>query len=184
MLWLRRYRKRFDALPAADRARSPAPPTLAPVRSQIPPSERSATGISAFLSALRPTLGRADTSAVSSKTGVSSDSPTLGQSGTDDGELPFVREVAGVWAHFLKPGAAAELNISCDQYSRVREALGISPDGMPTRTTHPEAFDEVYAAIWQLMESDSLPKFIKFAASNINSSKTRFWCVTHRLELD
>lgn len=72
-----------------------------------------------------------------------------------------------VVARFLTPGASSELNISPAVRNRtVDEAR---------KSTHPDAFTEAAEAAYHLMETSSLPNFVKYAASNINRPKKQFW---------
>jgi len=72
-----------------------------------------------------------------------------------------------VISRFLTPGASCELNVSPTIRNRALE--------MARTSTHPEVFKEVADAAYHLMESSSLPNFVKFATSNINQPKKNFW---------
>jgi hypothetical protein len=72
-----------------------------------------------------------------------------------------------VISRFLTPGASAELNVSPAIRNRTLE--------MARTSTHPDVFKEVAEAAYHLMESSSLPNFVKYATSNINTPKKNFW---------
>ena len=72
-----------------------------------------------------------------------------------------------VIARFLSPGASCELNVSPTIRDRTL--------AMARTSTHPDVFKEVAEAAYYLMESSSLPNFVKFATSNINKPKKKFW---------
>ena len=70
-------------------------------------------------------------------------------------------------ARFLTPGASSELNISPAIRNRTVEEA--------RKSTHPDVFAEAAEAAYRLMESSSLPNFVKYATSNINKPKKKFW---------
>ena len=80
---------------------------------------------------------------------------------------PLRREVEVVISRFLTPGSASEINISPTLRRRTIE--------MANTTTHPDVFKEVAEAAYHLMESSSLPNFVRYATSNINKPKKNFW---------
>jgi len=65
------------------------------------------------------------------------------------------------------PGAAHELNVSTAMRSRTITTAH--------RSTHPDVFKEVAEAAYHLMESSSVPNFVKYATSNINEPKKKLW---------
>jgi Regulator of G protein signaling domain len=71
-----------------------------------------------------------------------------------------------VVSRFLTPGASCELNVSPAVRNRTLEMAGTS--------THPDVFKEVAEAAYRLVESSSLPNFVKYATSNINKPKMNF----------
>jgi hypothetical protein len=80
---------------------------------------------------------------------------------------PLRNEVDMVISRFLTPGASCELNVSPAVRNRTLE--------MARTSTHPDVFKEVAEAAYHLMESSSLPNFVKYATSNINTPKKNFW---------
>jgi hypothetical protein len=72
-----------------------------------------------------------------------------------------------VISRFLTAGASCELNISPAVRKHAVEQARSS--------THPDIFKEAAEAAYHLMESSSLPNFVRFATSNINKPKRNFW---------
>ncbi|KAJ7573864.1 hypothetical protein C8J56DRAFT_1173187 [Mycena floridula] len=79
----------------------------------------------------------------------------------------FKDECHRIIATFLRPGAAEELNMD----SRMRDTL------MKKIMTgsHPDIFLPVYQEVHHLLQSTSVPRFLSFAATNINRPKQLFW---------
>jgi Regulator of G protein signaling domain len=80
---------------------------------------------------------------------------------------PLRKEVEFIISQFLMPGAAHELNVSPSMRSRTITTA--------RRSTHPDAFKEIAEAAYHLMESSSIPNFVKYATSNINGPKKKLW---------
>lgn len=160
ILYYRQYRRRFLALPQREQAKSPAPPAASGDSQLSKDSGRSrfARILGGPLKApSSPTSPKSATARLTREGTVDS---TQGES-AQDGGLPFADEISKVYSTFIAPGASKELNITSEQYAYATETLGINEAGYPTITTHPDALLEVYKAIYELVERDTLPKFIK-----------------------
>jgi hypothetical protein len=80
---------------------------------------------------------------------------------------PLRREVDLVISRFLTSGGSSELNLSPVITKRTIENARMS--------THPDVFKEAAEAAYHLMETSSVPNFVRFATSNINKPKKKFW---------
>ncbi|THH05089.1 hypothetical protein EW145_g5055 [Phellinidium pouzarii] len=80
---------------------------------------------------------------------------------------PFRSEVQNILATFFVPGSKKELSLSAEMRDRVIRGVA--------RTTHPGVFYSVYEAIYDSIESVSLPRFLAQATTNINRPRQLFW---------
>ena len=173
--WYKRYQARFEALPASQQALSPPP-------ARQPPSATAATSASAQAAKTRVRVPQlkikqvegADKEATTATTGAdfvrsaeltTSDLSGLATIGSN--VQPKRREIDIVLGRFIASGAVYELNISPELRAYTLESAAES--------THPDVFKPAAQEAYHVLESASLPLFIRYAASNINPPKKKFW---------
>ncbi|KAI5117863.1 hypothetical protein M0805_006566 [Coniferiporia weirii] len=82
-------------------------------------------------------------------------------------EQPLRAEVKNILATFIVPNAKKELLLSAAMRDRTIREAG--------QTTHPDVFLPIYEAMYESIESVSLPRFLSHAATNINRPRQLFW---------
>ena len=85
----------------------------------------------------------------------------------DPAEQPFRDEALQIVATFIRPGSKKELAL--DQV--VRDAVLKNL----VWNTHPDVFLPAYEAIYDILETTSVPNFLEFSVANINLPKQLFW---------
>ncbi|WVQ78719.1 hypothetical protein IAT38_000806 [Cryptococcus sp. DSM 104549] len=93
--------------------------------------------------------------------------PPPGTSFLPTSDQPMREQAHRAFATFLRKGGSKELAVSDELREFAKGCLGTS--------TAPESFLPIYEEIYATVESQSLPRFLENAKSNINRPKQLFW---------
>ncbi|KAK6532585.1 hypothetical protein TWF281_006768 [Arthrobotrys megalospora] len=158
-LWHEDYTKRFDALSAEEKARSP---TWTFTKGGIP-----ASGYGSAVSTLRSDSTGSRGSSFDDKDNLStynSKKPSLVSE--EFSSQPFRAEISRIIARYIAPGGARELNISSRDREATMQALSY--------TTHPSAVMNLKVDCDNYLRHQSHPNFIRWVIANCTSPRMNF----------
>ena len=163
-LWMRDYRKRFNALTAAQKRLSPAwtaddasTDTIAP---GVPPKDDDKS----FDVIGQASYHRAASENERCMSQLSYTIPLINNPSV--AKQPFRREISQITTHYILPGAPRELNISHRDRTTLLAAL--------SKTTHPSAFGPILELTTLTLRNHSHPNFVRWSICNGNKPRVLF----------
>ncbi|KAG9101394.1 hypothetical protein FS749_007482 [Ceratobasidium sp. UAMH 11750] len=163
IVWYHDYRARFLALPADAQSLSPPPTSSSPTTPPRPPTpENYKKGFSS------PSTATSDWGLSPSSSSWSQWSP-LPPTPVPLRDQPFRAETLQIVATFFRPNAKKELSLDADVRDELLRGL--------VKTTHPDVFMPAYTRIYDLVDTSSVPNFVRVTASNINLPKQIYWYI-------
>ncbi|RVD85537.1 uncharacterized protein DFL_003857 [Arthrobotrys flagrans] len=158
-LWHEDYTKRFDALNAEEKARSPA--------WTFNNNATPAVGDGSAVSSLRSNSIVSRGSLFDDKNKMSADKSKKPSLVSEEFPAqPFRAEISRIIARYIAPGGARELNISCRDREATMHALSF--------TTHPSAVMNLKVDCDNYLRHQSHPNFIRWVIANCTSPRMNF----------
>ncbi|GAA93911.1 uncharacterized protein L969DRAFT_92182 [Mixia osmundae IAM 14324] len=98
--------------------------------------------------------------------------------------LPFAKEVGAVVHTFFLPHSSKELNLESTSREKILHLLAYNSETRQCEgTTHPDVFLAAADAVWTMMEDVTLPNFLRFAETNTNGPKSKFWYIIGAIDV-